>query len=284
MSNDIGNPHIARSGALNPAGAAYIGAPAALAGNLAVVPPQAQPGMRTEGSTRRRTGLMPAVARAKFPVIIRDNPGKRVDPRKLAELRATVRRLEIAEKLAAIPWVESTQRGTVPAGDEKLRVAYQQAVDILGAARRELSAAEESARGKPTQVRLTEAREPSAVAHAFDPGYDAPRFRCLHDRCQGDEWASEGDMRRAHPSASEMDRDGQAHVFALYSDAPMDPADPEGEKVGLIAAIGTDGATVGTVSAQASAEPTATAADVDELRAELKALRAQLGNGKGGKA
>ena len=281
--SDIGDIHIARGGALNPAGAAYIGAPAALAGNLAVVPPQAQPGMRTEGATRRRTGLMPAVARAKFPVIIRDNPGKRIDPRKLAELRATVRRLEIAEKLAAIPWVESTQRGTVPAGDEKLRVAYQQAVDILGAARRELSAAEESARGKPTQVRLTEAREPSAVAHAFD-GYDAPRYRCLHDRCQGDEWASEGDMRRAHPSASEMDRDGQAHVFALYSDAPMDPADPEGERVGLIAAIGTDGATVGTVSAQASAEPIATAAEVDELRAQIAALRAQLGNGKGGKA
>jgi len=73
-------------------------------------------------------------------------------------------------------------------------------------------------------------------------------------------------------------------VFALYSDAPMDPADPEGEKVGLIAAIGTDGATVGTVSAQASAEPIATAAEVDELRAQIAALRAQLGNGKGGKA
>ena len=234
--SDIGDPHIAH-GSAGTLGARYVGSAAPIGHTMQVVPPQAQPGMRVGGEQKRRTGLVPATARARFPVITNDKPRARVDPRRIATLRATVRRLEVSERSARGPWVESTAQGANPSGDEKLREAYLSAVNALAAARKDLTEAEESAKGRPRRVELVEVREPSAVAHAFDPSYPAPRFRCLHDRCQGDEWEDEGAMRRAHPSNNDMAQSGQCHVFALYSDAPIDPADPEGETVGLVAPI-----------------------------------------------
>lgn len=49
------------------------------------------------------------------------------------------------------------------------------------------------------------------------------RLVCLHKRCAGKSWESEAKMHADHPSATQMDRDGEAHVFAAWSDSPVLP-------------------------------------------------------------
>lgn len=287
--SEIGEPRIGHNSNFNPTGAAYVGSAAPIGSTVTVVPPQAQPGMRAGEPGRKKTGLLPAHAGARFPVVIRDNPGRRIDPRKVATLRSTVTRLQREERAKRTPWVESTQSGAVPGGDPKLRADYQTAVDALAAAQKELAEAESLAKGRPTQVRMREVREPSTHAHAFDASYPAPRLVCLHDRCAGDEWENEGEMRRAHPTNAEMAAQQQAHVFAYYSEAPLDPADPEGERVGLVAPIGSDGSTVASVTEQAATN-FADADEVAALRDEIASLRAAMAEmagkapAKGGKA
>lgn len=80
-------------------------------------------------------------------------------------------------------------------------------------------------------------------------------------------------MRRAHPTAAEMERKQACHVFVLKCDAPLDPLDPDGPKVGFVAPIGRDGSTVKGVVAEAEA---ADERDVEiaTLRDELAALKA----------
>jgi hypothetical protein len=49
---------------------------------------------------------------------------------------------------------------------------------------------------------------------------------CLHATCAGKEWDTEAAMRDAHPSDSEMQKRGEAHVFAAWSNDAVNPPDP----------------------------------------------------------
>jgi hypothetical protein len=97
----------------------------------------------------------------------------------------------------------------------------------------------------------------------------------MHDGCRGREWATEGEMRSAHPTHAEMQRTMQAHVFCLLSHAPADPIDPEGPILGYIAPIGRDGTTVRETLASVE-DDREMMGDVENLRSRIDAQSKQI--------
>lgn len=196
---------------------------------------------RSDVASQPRTGLIPAHPGALFSVTIKDKPRARVNSAKLGEMRGALRSAQAAQQRAEAAWVKSTIDAKSDAGDAEMRKAYTAAVDKVAVLTREIQRAEAESAGRPTEIRMVTAQDPSQVPDAFeDPGHPV-RLRCLHASCQGEEWATEREMVLAHPSRGEMARTGQAHVYALWSAAPMDPTDPGGGIIGLIAPVGSDG-------------------------------------------
>ncbi len=93
-------------------------------------------------------------------------------------------------------------------------------------------------------------------------------------------------LRWAHPTNAEMVRAQQCHVFALLCEAPIDPLDPEGERVGYVAPVGKDGTTVALAVAAATDddERDEKIAGLEAMVTEMRAALDALTKGKAGKA
>lgn len=248
---------------------AYTGTPQPVGTFVAIppAPPQGSPGVRT--AHRRVTGLVPAQAGADFPLVMREQPKQRINPADVSKTRAELRRAQSTARTAEAQWV-ATANAQNPTGDQKLLLASRDATDLVAALTRKLGEYEALSASRPTRVTLARVREPSEVADVI--GTDGV-YVCLHDGCKGHRWPDEAAMRRAHPSDADMARVQACHPFAILCDAPLDPLDPEGEIVGLVAPVGRDGTTI----ARAVAESEKADDDIETLRAENATLAERLG-------
>ena len=59
---------------------------------------------------------------------------------------------------------------------------------------------------------------------------------CLHERCRGKSWKNEQAMRAEHPDQLRMEKQGEAHVYAAWSEDPVDPGDKTQGVIGLLSA------------------------------------------------
>lgn len=272
MTTHVPDATIARSNPRASNGGTFLSSEAVprIAPSFTAVPPPQQTGdtRDRDGRKARRVGLIPAQAGASFPLVIRDRPTERVSPKRLAELRGEQRRAE-ANVRRAEALVTSYPAGAAAAGDEKAQraiVAFQDAERVLGAFRRQIVEAEASSVGRPTAVHTAVVREPAEFPEALSDTESPPVVVCLHDGCKGQRWDTEADMRRAHPTNAEMQRQQQAHVWVYLSNAPVMIDDADGEKIGYIAPIGRDGTTV--------AQTVGAAEEADESDVEVR-LEAQ---------
>lgn len=253
-----------------PPGTILSGTPQTTGPLVAVAPP---PIMPTPGPKRQRVvGLVPVAPGSQHPLITREKPRTRIDPKEISKTRAAIRRAEADQRAAETAWVATAPSGG-PGDPEKLKVANE-ALTRTAMLKRALAEMEAAASNRPVAVTLATVREPSEVADELARG--EAKYVCLHDGCRGREWVSEGDLRAAHPTHAEMMRAQQCHVFAILCDAPLDPLDPDGEKIGYVAPVGRDGTTVARAVEQATEEPAASAEEVQELRAENATLRSEV--------
>lgn len=226
---------------LNPfaPGALYTGTAQPLTG--ALLPAQARPGMTVGGPRERRTGLIPMApdSGGHVTIIKAVTAETRVGAEKVASLKTALRKAQKAEQDAQDAYM-----------DDQSEANGKTYVDLQNRAALALKVyTMASARGvRPTQVFTLKAQDPSAVPEAFGDAEHLPRWVCTHDGCREQRWETERDLRIAHPTASVMRSNGAAHVYGLYSDAPMDPEDPDGGCVGLIAPVGSDGLTAAQVA------------------------------------
>lgn len=270
MTQNVPDMTIARgSGIGPPAGTLYSGSPQTVGSLVAVAPPPVMPQPGT-GRRQRVVGLVPAQAGSLHPLVQRERPKVKIDPKEISRTRASVRRAELEQQAAEQAWVLTAPNGG--AGDpEKLRLA-REALDRTAMLKRTLAEMEAAATNRPLKVTLATVREPAEVAGELATG--ETRYVCLHDGCKGKAWPDEGTLRQAHPTHNEMVRAQQCHVFAILCDAPLDPLDPEGERVGYVAPIGKDGTTVQQRIAEQDEEPSVSAEEVSTLRAELAEMKA----------
>lgn len=237
MSQVAANP-FSHSGVLSQGNALYTGALSPLTGvNL---PAQARPGMTIAGKRERMYGLIPMAPGSRHTVVIKAPDGEQTIGReKMVALKTAMRKAQAAEGEAMNAQINDPSEANTK--------AYLAAQSRSAAALSVWSVA--SARGsKPTQVHLLTAQDPSAVPEAFGDEEHLPKWICTHDGCRGQRWDSEREMRAAHPTPAVMRSGGAVHVCGLYSEAPMDPMDPEGGTVGLIAPVGADGMTAAQVA------------------------------------
>ncbi len=147
----------------------------------------------------------------------------------------------------------------------------------------DLAEMEATSASRPLSVVMATVREPSEVSTEIANG--DTHYVCLHDGCKRDAWPDEASMRRAHPTDSEMRQKQQCHVYVLRCDAPLDPLDPDGERIGYVAPVGSDGTTVARAVAVAEeAEQSVSAEEVRDLKAELVEMRAELAEMRKAKA
>ncbi len=288
MSLDTAIPdaRIARGSPLGmPPSLAYSGSPEA-SGSLVTVgpPPQTSPGMR-DGRKQRVVGLVPARAGAQFPMIRREAPRVRVDPREVSKTRAELRRAHSAARAKEAALIAHGVPTSAPTDDYKTALlAARDANDLVAALTRKLGELDASSAARPLSVVTAIVREPAEVADEI--AHSETRYKCLHDGCKSESWADEAAMRRAHPTDAEMKRAQQCHVFVLMCEAPLDPLDPDGEIIGYVAPVGSDGTTIKERVAQADAAAGfADADEVADLRAKVEVLMAQIAEmaGKPGK-
>ena len=271
MSTHVPDMSIAPGGIHSLGNTAFTGAPIQQQGFVTVAP---QIAPRTGAPQRKQLGLLPAVVGALFPLIVRDQPRGRVKPEDVSRARAEVRRAERDRVASEALWMQSATRDATGQGDKDALLAARDAVDRVAMHKRKLAELETAAMHKATQVRLSRVVDPSEVPDALANPDAATYYVCMHDGCRNERWASEAEMRRAHPTLTEMQRAQQAHVYALLSDAPMDPLDPEGPTVGYVAPIGRDGSTV--ERAIQNADAVSHADERDERIAMLEAKLAEL--------
>lgn len=257
---------------------AFMGSSYAPPGFVAVAPPPAQPNPGTRTQSKRVLGLMPAQVGALFALIVRDAPREHVKPADVSRARAELRRAERDRAVAEATWVNTAAKDPTGQGDRDALAAARDAIDREAMMRRRLGELESAATHKATQVRMARVVDPSEVPDALANPDNPPRYVCMHDGCRHERYDSEQELRRAHPSHSEMQRAQQSHVFALYSDAPLDPLDPDGPTVGYIAPIGRDGSTIerAVMSADANAHDDDRDARIAELEAKLADMHAMI--------
>ncbi len=274
MSQHIPEPTIARGAPLGmPSGAVYSSSPAPIAGLVTHTPPaQHQQGMGADRARARRAlGLIPAQPGGLHPMLTREAPKVRVSPGEVSKTRAELRRARSAAtgkeaEMIAAAGADPTMRSDAY---KAVLLAARDANDLVAALVRKLAEMESSSVSRPIAVVLAPVREPAEVADEI--ANSETRYVCLHDGCRSsrpDGWVDEGSMRRDHPSDAEMRQRQQCHVYVLRCDAPLDPLDPEGERIGYVAAVGSDGTTV--------ARAVAAAEDGDERDEKIAAMETML--------
>jgi hypothetical protein len=272
MNTHVPEPHVAASGGL-PQGLAYSGGPTeGPVGALHAVAPTPQ--IATPGRSKQRVfGLVPAAPGSVHPMIVREARA-RIDPADVSKTRAALRAAQAQERvregaLIAAAGVNLGGMGT-PAGVAAGK-ALQEVHDLAAALQRKLSEMTLMSTSRPISVTLAPVREPAEVQDAIRDV--ETRVVCMHDGCKAERWPDEASMRRAHPTDNEMKRAQQCHVFAVLCDSPLDPLDPDGERIGYVAPRGSDGTTIQTVI---EAAPVASADRVAELEETVRALMAQM--------
>lgn len=288
MTQSIPEPTIARGAPLGPPPGhiAYSGA-AESPVNLVTrtPPPNATPAIQ-DGRKRRVVGLVPAAPGSMHAIIVKSAPAAKVSREDISRTRNELRRAQRtkAAKESALIATTGPHNGGAPSDEYKTALTEaRDANDLVAALTRKLGELEASAVQRPDRVALVRAREPHEVSDEIANG-DAV-YVCMHEDCrrEGHEWPDEASMRRAREHAPDkMTRKQECHVFALRCDAPLDPLDPDGERVGYVAPVGSDGTTV--ERAGVAPEDAASAEEVSELRATVKRLEAMLealASGKG---
>jgi hypothetical protein len=280
MNTNVPDMSIARGAPLGmPAhGGTFFSSTPQSAGLVAVTPPpQLQPGMRPDPSRKQKAlGLIPAQPGSLHPMISREGPKVRLDPKDVSRARAELRRAKVRAQAAEATLIATAGEGLQNAGTDEYKtklLASRDANDLVAALTRKLAEMEAASASRPIRVTLATVREPGEMVDEIANGETA--FVCLHDGCKGDRWADEAAMRRAHPTDQEMRQRQQTHVYALLCEAPIDPLDPEGEKIGYVAPVGSDGTTIRAAAAKVEDEAR-TSEEVADLRAEIAELRALL--------
>ncbi len=274
MSTNVPEMSIARGASLGaPSGTVYSGAPI---GSLDVrtPPPQHQPGMAASGARRQRAlGLIPVQPGGMHPMITRGPTKVHVSAAEVSKTRADLRRARSAVAAAEAAFISTAPaQGSAPSDAHKdATLKARDANALVAALVRKLAEMEAASVSRPLRIVLATVREPAEVAAELASHETA--YVCLHDGCRGDRWADEAAMRRAHPTDAEMKQRQQCHVFALLCDAPLDPLDPEGERIGYVAPVGSDGTTVRAAVAQAE--------DGDERDEKIAALETALAEVRG---
>jgi hypothetical protein len=272
MTQQVPNPTIARGVHIGaPLNTVYSGSPQTTGSLVAVAPP---PVMPTPGTARRQRvfGLVPAQAGGLHPLVAREKPRVAVDAKQISQTRALLRRADAEQRAAETAWIATAPNGG-PGDPEKLKLA-RESIDKAAMLRRTLAEMEAAASSRPIAVTLATVREPSEVAEEIAKGETS--YVCLHDGCKGQRWADESALRRAHPTHADMQRAQQCHVFAILCEAPLDPLDPDGEKVGYVAPVGRDGTTIAARAAEAVDDKAGLEEEVSTLRTELAEMRAML--------
>lgn len=263
-----------------PPGSIYMGTPAPIGSLVAhTPPPQHQPGMGADRARQRRAlGLIPAQPGGMHPMLTREAPKVRVSAADVSKTRAELRRARSASTQAEGALIASAGPDLASGGGAAYKTALlaaRDANDLVAALVRKLAELEASSASRPLQVTLATVREPGEVADEIANG--ETHYVCLHDGCRRDSWPDEASMRRAHPTDAEMRQKQQCHVFVLRCDAPLDPLDPEGERIGYVAPVGSDGTTVArAVAAAEEAEQGASADEVADLRGRLADMEAKF--------
>lgn len=267
MSNmNVPDMSIARTGLGPPPGhITYQGGPL-----VAVAPPPQMP-TPERGKRQRVFGLVPAAPGAMFSLVRREVPKDTPTPKDISRARALLRTAEAQQRAAEATWAATATAGGQ--GDAtKLREASA-AGERAAMAKRTLAEMEALGAGRPIRVEMATVREPAEVA---DRLADAPpAYVCMHDGCRGKRWESEDALRRAHPTHQDMMRAQQAHVFAVLCDAPLDPLDADGERVGYVAPKGSDGTTLAR-AVEDAAEDDRAEAKIASLEAQLAEMRAMI--------
>jgi len=205
-----------------------------------------------DGRKQRRLGLMPAQAGYNFPMIVREAPAEKMTAKELGQLRAELRKADSATKRIEAELTDAVvNHGNHSDQARAKQTAWDSSVARANIFRRRVADAEQGQNGRPKSVVQATVHEPQTVQDAVANADFPPRLICFHEDCKGREWGTESAMRMAHRPHAEMVQKREAHVYVYLSDAPADPADPEGPRIGYIAPIGRDGTTVQTTAAPA---------------------------------
>lgn len=287
MNQNVPDPSIGGSmpnPALTPSAFAFVGSPTTPGTLAAFTPPAPSPG-NTPGMQRKQRlfGLLPAAAGSSHIIVLREPPKGNHKPEDVGKTKGALRRAQMVARakesaLAAAAAADSTM------ASEPYRKALldaRDANDAVAALTRQLAEIEAALAKRPVRVAQQIVHEPAEVADAIASHPSA--YVCLHEGCRGRSWEDEASMRRDHPTDAEMRRREAAHVFVVLCDAPLDPSDPEGERVGYVAPVGRDGTTIARAVATAEADQPVSADEVKELRGKLAAMEAMVSEMLAGK-
>jgi hypothetical protein len=279
MSTNVPDMHIARSGQHGAGQTVYRGSSVNVPAPLVAVSPVPQTtGTDTRGRRTRVVGLVPAHAGAQFPLVTEAK--EKPSAVEISRARAQMNTARATQRAAEMAWA-STQAFT-PGGDpEKLRAA-REAGEAAAIIQRRVAELEDAYKGK-SQTVITEVRDPQSALHAFDGSNYPYKYVCFHANCRRDPhhkgaWASEADLRNApEHNPRELAQRQECHVFAVLSEAPMDPIDPHGERVGYVAPRGRDGSILAPVGTDPHADT------VEDLRLQVQLLMEQVADLTAGK-
>lgn len=249
---------VSRGGLAPPGNITYSGAPL-----MAVTPPPQMP-LPERGKKQRVFGLVPAQAGAQFSLVRKDTPKDAPTPKDIIRARALLRTAEAQQWAAEAAWAATTVQNAK--GDPSRLQEASAAGERAAMAKRTLAEMEALSTGRPIRVEKAIVREPAEVADRLADA--APAYVCMHDGCRGKVWDSEGALRMGHPTHNDMVRAQACHVFAVLCDAPLDPEDPHGERVGYVAPKGRDGTTI--------AAAVETMREDDRVDERVKSLETQL--------
>lgn len=206
------------------------------------------------GPKKPRAGLLPMRVGANYAITIKRPAMDRSEAqKKLAQLQRALRKAQQIEAEAKES-VTNIVGGDIPR--EKIE-AYTKAANDRAAIGRLYDQTARAAGRNPHEVAVCTAQDPVLMADAF-VGDAVPVWICTHERCRGQEWADHRALVADHPAA-DLVRKGEAHVYGLWSKAPIDAEAPVAGVLGLIAPFSADGTPVLKIAAAF-----ADAADADE--------------------
>lgn len=232
----------------NPFGGAMTGLPVGedLPGQARVAE-EARPKEAT-GPKKPRAGLLPMRVGANYAITIKRPAMDRGEAQK--RLAQVGRALRKAQQIEA----EAKEGASMIVGNdiprEKIE-AYVTASNNRAAIGRLYDQTARAAGRNPHEVAVCAAQDPVLMPEAFVDGA-LPVWICTHERCRGQEWGDHRALVADHPAA-DLARKGEAHVYGLWSKAPIDADAPVAGVLGLIAPFSADGTPV-TKIAQAFAD------------------------------
>jgi hypothetical protein len=191
------------------------------------------------GPKRPRTGLLPMRPGAQYSIFVKRAQMDRTDAQK--RIVVLQRALRLAQQKEANAEAAYLAAAPVAGAISDEAAAFLKATNERGAIANLYAKVTRAAGRNPHEVVCAIAQDPALMAEAFADPAHPPLWICMHDKCKGQKW---GDVRELQNDHGDADRKQEAHVYGLWSEAPIDPSAPVVGVLGLIAPFSTDGTPV----------------------------------------